>query len=89
MHVTDTIVLLMNSNARKYTAAIRPQRGEIMTTRPPIDNETIERINSVVEEEMTIPPEAVGVQTRLEVLLDILEQKDKKLQESENTSLFK
>ena len=58
-----------------------------MTTRPPIDNETIERINTVVEEEMTVPPEAVGVQQRLEVLLDILEQKDKKLQESDkNTS---
>jgi len=58
-----------------------------MTTRPPIDNETIERINNVVEEKMTVPPEAVGVETRLEVLLDILEEKDKKLQESDkNTS---
>ena len=58
-----------------------------MTTRPPIDDETIERINNVVEEKMTGPPEAVGVQTRLEVLLDILEEKDKKLQESDkNTS---
>ena len=56
-----------------------------MTTRPPIDEETIERINNVVEEEMTVPPEAVGVQQRLEVLLDILEEKDKKLQESKNT----
>ena len=57
-----------------------------MTTRPPIDDETIKRINNVVEEEMTVPPEAVGVQQRLEVLLDILEEKNKKLQESKNTS---
>ena len=57
-----------------------------MTTRPPIDNETIERINNEVEEEMTVPPEAVGVQTRLEVLLDILEEKDKKLQESDKNT---
>ena len=57
-----------------------------MTTRPPIDEETIERINNVVEEEMTVPPEAVGVQTRLEVLLEILEEKDKKLQESDKNT---
>jgi uncharacterized ferredoxin-like protein len=41
-----------------------------MPIRPPIEEETVERLNKVIDGSMAVDPESVGVDKRLNVLID-------------------
>jgi hypothetical protein len=47
-----------------------------MVHRPNIEDETVERLNEKLEDVTTVPPNKIGMEDKLNVLLDELDERD-------------
>ena len=57
---------------------------QVMTVRARIDEETVERLNDELENTMAVEPEAVGVDKKINVLIDELGSERVKRRRAEN-----
>lgn len=60
--------------------------SSVMPIRPAIDEETIGRMNEELESRMSVSPESVGVDKRINVLLDMLAAERRKRRMAESRS---